>query len=152
EIYERLTGKLAIEALTPSNLIFSRDFKKSRLQLATARALSFLIAGAGIIVFGPFLLLIAVAIKLDSPGPAFFVQERVGRSGKMFKLIKFRTMHPVEHAASEWVRDNSDRVTRLGRWLRKYRVDELPQFINILRGDLNLVGPRPHPVSNSALF
>src|SRR5262249_24902923 len=99
EIYERLTGKLAIEALTPSNLIFSHDFKKSRLQLAAARALSFLVAAAGMIAVGPFLIVIAVAIKLDSPGAVFFDQERVGRAGKTFKLIKFRTMHPVEHAA-----------------------------------------------------
>src|SRR5262249_8774116 len=79
-------------------------------------------------------------------------QERVGRFGKTFGLVKFRTMHPTDHIASEWVRDNSHRVTRLGTWLRKFRLDELPQFINILRGELNLVGPRPHPVSNSALF
>ena len=82
----------------------------------------------------------------------FFVQERVGRGGKRFKLIKFRTMRPARRATSEWARDNSDRLTRVGRWLRRFRLDELPQLVNILKGDMNLVGPRPHPVSNLPLF
>ncbi len=152
ETYERLAKKLAIESLTPSDLIFSKDFKKSRLKVAGGRALSLLVAGAGIVAFAPILALIAMAIKLDSRGPVLFIQERVGKHARTFKLIKFRTMHLATQAASEWVRDNRHRVTRVGKWLRKFRLDELPQFINILRGDLNLVGPRPHPVSNFDLF
>src|SRR5262249_14210260 len=152
EVYERLTGKLAIEALTPSNLIFSRDFKKSQLELAGGRALSLLVAAAGVVLFAPLLALIALAIKLESRGPVFFVQERVGRAGKAFRLFKFRTMHPTDHPASECVRDNGHRVTRLGKWLRRVRLDELPQFVSNRRGELKLVGPRPHPVSNSELF
>src|SRR5712692_6939430 len=152
ETYERLARKIPIESLTPSHLIFSKDFKKSRLQLASGRALSLIVAAAGLIVCAPLLALIAIAIKLDSNGPAFFVQERVGKHAKTFRLIKFCTMHPTTHAGSQWVRDNNHRVTRVGKWLRKFRCDELPQFINILRGDLNLVGPRPHPVSNFDLF
>jgi lipopolysaccharide/colanic/teichoic acid biosynthesis glycosyltransferase len=81
-----------------------------------------------------------------------FVQERVGYRGRPFKLIKFRTMHPCNGKTSEWEGDNADRVTRVGRCLRKFRLDELPQFVNILRGEMNLVGPRPHPVSNFDLF
>jgi exopolysaccharide biosynthesis polyprenyl glycosylphosphotransferase len=152
ETYERLAKKIPIEFLTPSHLIFSKDFKKSRLQLAGSRALSLMVAIAGLVVCAPLLALIAIAIKLDSRGPVFFVQERVGKHARAFNLIKFCTMHPTHHTASQWVRDNNHRVTRVGKWLRKFRFDELPQFINILRGDLNLVGPRPHPVSNFDLF
>ena len=148
ETYERLTGKLALEALSPSSVIFSRDFHFSRLRLALARALSLLASVIGLVVLAPVLCLIALLVKLDSRGPVFFVQERVGLSGRSFKLIKFRTMHPISRPKSEWEQDNCDRITRLGRWLRRIRLDELPQLVNILRGDMNLVGPRPHPVTN----
>src|SRR2546425_4577446 len=152
EAYERLTGKLAIEALSPSDLVFSNDLHKSRFDLIVGRALSLLAAVVGLVVFAPLFGLIALAIKLDSRGPVFFVQDRVGQWGKPFKLIKFRTMHPCHQTTSEWVGDNRDRVTRVGSWLRKFRLDELPQFVNILRSDMNLVGPRPHPLSNVDLF
>jgi lipopolysaccharide/colanic/teichoic acid biosynthesis glycosyltransferase len=82
----------------------------------------------------------------------FFRQDRIGLHGRRFSLVKFRTMRPVAAEVSAWVRDNEDRITRVGRVLRKFRVDELPQFINVLRGDMNLVGPRPHPVVNYELF
>lgn len=152
DVYERLTGKLAIEALTPSGLLFAPGFRKSRLALAMARAMSLLVAAMGLIALSPVLGLIALAIKLDSRGPVFFLHERVGACGKRFKLLKFRTMHPAGRPRSEWARDNRDRITRVGRWLRRFRLDELPQFVNILRGEMNLVGPRPHPVSNFDLF
>lgn len=152
QIYERLTGKLAIESLAPSNLIFSNDFRKSRLNLAIGRTVSLLVSVAALVGLAPLLALIALAIKLDSSGPLFFVQTRVGTHGKVLKLIKFRTMHPTNENTSEWSQDNSHRITRLGKWLRKFRLDELPQFVNILRGEMNLVGPRPHPLSNLQLF
>lgn len=152
DTYERLTGKLALESLRPSNLIFSRDFRKSRGELAVGRAVSLVAAVVGLALFAPLMVLIAVAIKLESPGPVFFIQAREGLHGTHFRLIKFRTMRSTTGATSEWGRDNSDRITRVGGWLRKFRLDELPQFLNILRGDLNLVGPRPHPVSNVPLF
>jgi len=152
DAYERLTGKIAIESLTPSNLIFSPDFKKSRFDLAVGRGVSLLIAIFGLIFSAPFLVLIAMAVKLDSKGPLFFIQERLGRHGKRFKLVKFRTMRVVDCPTSEWANDNSDRITRVGKWLRKFRLDELPQFVNVIHGDMNLVGPRPHPVSNLELF
>jgi exopolysaccharide biosynthesis polyprenyl glycosylphosphotransferase len=152
EVYERLTGKLAIESLTPSSLIFSQDFRISPHQLALARAVSFVASLIGLVASAPLLALIALAIKVDSRGPVFFIQNRVGRHGTHFRLIKFRTMHAGTAESSEWVRDNTDRITRVGTWLRKFRLDELPQFVNILRGDMNLVGPRPHPVSNCELF
>jgi len=156
EAYQHLTGKLAIEALTPSSLIFARGFDrgflKSRLDRAFGRVVSVVVAGLGLLVFAPLFGLVALAIKLDSAGPAFFVHDRVGLRGQRFQLIKFRTMHPSRAATSEWAHDNRDRVTRVGHWLRRFRLDELPQFVNILRGDMNLVGPRPHPVSNFDLF
>jgi exopolysaccharide biosynthesis polyprenyl glycosylphosphotransferase len=152
EAYERLTGKLAIEALSPSDLIFSRDLRKSRFGAMVGQVLSLFAALAGLIGLAPLFGLIALAIKLDSRGPVFFVQERVGQWERPFKLIKFRTMHPCQEKTSEWEWDNLDRVTRVGKWLRKFRLDELPQFVNILRGDMNIVGPRPHPVSNFDLF
>ena len=145
-------GKLAIEALTPSNLIFSGDFKKSRLDLAIGRTISLVVSFAGMILLSPLLGLIALLIKLNSPGPVFFVQERVGMAAKRFRLIKFRTMRLVDGPTSEWACDNTQRITRVGKWLRKFRLDELPQFFNVIRGDMNLVGPRPHPVSNFELF
>jgi exopolysaccharide biosynthesis polyprenyl glycosylphosphotransferase len=152
EVYERLTGKIAIEALTPTSVIFCKDFRPRRWDLALARGLSQPLVAAALVLLAPLLALVALIIKLDSPGPVFFVQDRVGRGGKRFRLVKFRTMRPERRVSSEWARDNGDRLTRVGRWLRRYRLDELPQLVNILKGDMNLVGPRPHPVSNLPLF
>ncbi|MES2606641.1 MAG: exopolysaccharide biosynthesis polyprenyl glycosylphosphotransferase [Pseudomonadota bacterium] len=151
-IYEELTGKLRIEALEPRLVIFDKALKPSHFSQGVARALSFCCAVVGMIVFTPLLLLLAFAVKLDSDGPALFIQERVGLGGKPFRLLKFRTMRPSDNRKSEWVSDNTHRITRLGRILRKYRLDELPQFINVLKGDMNIVGPRPHPASNLSMF
>lgn len=150
--YERITGKLAIEALTPGGLIASHGFRKSDAISACQRVLSCAAAAIGLILLAPLLGLTALAIKLDSDGPIFFRQDRVGMSGRPFELLKFRTMTPAAGPTSEWAADNLDRITPVGRWLRKARLDELPQLVNILRGDMNLVGPRPHPVSNFKLF
>jgi exopolysaccharide biosynthesis polyprenyl glycosylphosphotransferase len=155
--FERVTGKLAIEALPASSLILSdgfrhSDFVRSDFSMALVRGASLLCAAAGLILLMPLLAIIAIAIRLDSRGPIFFVQDRVGRGGHPFGLIKFRTMHVQSGRRSEWVRDNVDRITGVGRWLRRFRLDELPQFVNVLRGEMNLVGPRPHPVSNYQLF
>jgi exopolysaccharide biosynthesis polyprenyl glycosylphosphotransferase len=152
ECYERLTRKIAIEALTPSGLIASRAFRKSHLDLVFGHALSLLVAAAALVFLAPLFVAIAVLIKIDSPGPILFVHERIGLRGRRFPLLKFRTMRAADGPTSEWVRDNGHRITRVGRWLRRYRLDELPQLINVLRGELNLVGPRPHPVSNFELF
>jgi exopolysaccharide biosynthesis polyprenyl glycosylphosphotransferase len=152
EFYERLTGKLAIETLTPGNLIFSQDFRKSHRNRAVQRAVSLVASLLGLLGRAPLFAVIALAIKLDSHGPVFFIQPRLGLRGRGFNLIKFRTMHPSNGGTSQWVRDNGDRITRVGAWLRKFRLDELPQLINILRGDMSFVGPRPHPVSNYELF
>jgi exopolysaccharide biosynthesis polyprenyl glycosylphosphotransferase len=152
QTYEYVTERLAIESLPPSLLLFSEDFRKTTIQLALRRLVSLAIAVGGLALTPPLMALIALAIKLDSRGPVLFVQDRVGLHGRHFRLLKFRTMVACERPTSEWVHDNEERITRVGLWLRKYRLDELPQFVNILRGDMELVGPRPHPVSNAALF
>jgi exopolysaccharide biosynthesis polyprenyl glycosylphosphotransferase len=152
ETHERLTGKLAIETLRPSGLVFSRDVSRYQLDVALARATSLVVSAVGLVVTAPLLGLGALLVWLNSGRPVFFVQDRIGRGGRPFPLIKFRTMRPAVGPTSEWVRDNGGRLTRVGSWLRKFRLDELPQFVNILRGDMNLVGPRPHPVSNQELF
>ncbi|HET6465058.1 MAG TPA: sugar transferase, partial [Nitrospiria bacterium] len=152
KVYERLAGKLAIESLMPNNLIFQKDFRKSEILLVFRRAFSLIAAAFGLVLALPLMGVIALLIKLDSAGPVLFIQERVGLMGRNFLLLKFRTMRPVNGKTSEWVRDNGNRITRVGKWLRKFRLDELPQLVNVLLGDMDLVGPRPHPVSNFRLF
>ncbi len=151
-LYERLTGRIALDWLQPSHLIFSPRYRPTQLQCFLQRAVSVTLAAIGLIVGAPLFALIAVLIKLDSRGPVFFVQERIGRYGERFALVKFRTMHPAEQRPSEWVGDNGNRITRVGYWLRKFRMDELPQLYNVLMGHMNLVGPRPHPACNYELF
>jgi len=150
--YEHFTGKLPIESLTPSFLIFSGAFRKSRFQLAARRLVSLTAAAAGLVLATPLMALIALAIKLDSRGPILFVDERAGRGGRPFHLVKFRTMRALAAGqsipASVWDRDDATRITRVGRWIRRLRLDELPQFWNILRGDMDLVGPRPEILAN----
>jgi len=148
--YEHFTKKLAIEALSPSFLVFSRGFRKTKRQLASRRLVSLAAATAGLVVTAPLMALIALAIKLDSRGPVFFIHERAGYHGRPFRLVKFRTMRgqPAHSPDSVWDRDDQGRITRVGRWLRKLRLDELPQLWNILKGDMDLVGPRPEIVEN----
>jgi exopolysaccharide biosynthesis polyprenyl glycosylphosphotransferase len=150
--YEYFTGKLPIESLTPSFLIFSGAFRKSRLQLALRRTTSLLAAVAGLLLTAPLMAVIALAIKLDSRGPILFVDERAGRMGRPFHLFKFRTMRPLPPGqtvpAAVWDRDDSTRITRVGRMIRRLRLDELPQFWNVLKGDMDLVGPRPEILAN----
>jgi exopolysaccharide biosynthesis polyprenyl glycosylphosphotransferase len=152
EFYERLTGKMAIEALTPGALILGKGFRNHHAARAAARFVSLLVAGVGLVLVAPLLALVAAAIKLDSEGPVFFVQQRTGIDDRPFPLLKLRTMHDGGEVRSDWVRDNEDRITRVGRWLRRFRIDELPQLINVLRGEMNLIGPRPHPTRNQAEF
>jgi exopolysaccharide biosynthesis polyprenyl glycosylphosphotransferase len=153
EAYERFTRRLAVESLTPSALIFGDGFRVSRAQLALKRAMSVVIASVALLVTAPVIALIALVIKLESRGPVFFIQERIGLGGRPFRLIKFRTMRQAERGADGiWQRDNASRVTRFGAVLRRYRLDELPQCVNILRGDMSLVGPRPEMASNVATF
>ena len=150
---ERFTRRLAVEALSPSALIFGDGFRVSRTYVLLKRMMSVVIATTALVAAAPFMALVALVIKLESPGPVFFIQERVGLHGRLFRLIKFRTMRVADDTGNEiWQRDNRSRVTRFGAVLRKYRLDETPQFINILRGDMSLVGPRPEMAGNVSEF
>jgi lipopolysaccharide/colanic/teichoic acid biosynthesis glycosyltransferase len=152
EFSERLMGKIAIEALRPSMLILGKGFRNHGAADLTARAVSVAGAAVGLVLCAPLLVAIGIAVKLDSRGPMFFIQQRAGRNGKPLGLRKFRTMHPCSEPTSEWVSDNVARITRVGHYLRRFRLDELPQLVNVLRGEMNLVGPRPHPVTNQVVF
>ena len=152
ELYEQIMGKIAIEALRPSTLILSKGFRNHGAAEITARLVSVMLAVIGLVICAPLFALLALLVKLDSAGPVLFVQQRAGRHGRPFGLLKFRTMHPTADTPSEWVMDNIHRITRVGRYLRRFRLDELPQLVNVVRGEMNLIGPRPHPVSNHATF
>ena len=142
--YEQITGKIMIEGLRKSWLIFSDGFVVSRGTLFAKRLLDILAATAGLIAALPVMLLVSLAVRLDSPGPVFFRQERVGRNGRPFTLWKFRSMGTdAESGGARWAILGDPRVTRVGRFIRKTRLDELPQLWNVLNGDMSLVGPRP---------
>src|SRR3954468_12982841 len=143
--YERLTGKILIDDLKPSWLIFSDGFRASRLTRFVKRMLDLSFSIILAICTAPLMVLTALAIKLDSAGPALYSQERVGENGRVFKIYKFRSMRTdAEQAGTPvWARDKDDRITRVGRCIRLTRLDELPQLWNVMRGDMSFVGPRP---------
>jgi len=145
EMYEAVTGKLPIESLRLSWLLFSPGFEVSRWLLAYKRVSSVIWSAVGLIVALPLMALIALAIRLDSPGPVIFRQKRVGQNGDTFTLFKFRTMiHGADQDDNHRPAEKKDtRFTRFGTFLRRTRMDELPQLFNILRGDMHFVGPRP---------
>jgi sugar transferase (PEP-CTERM system associated) len=143
--YERLTGKILIDDLKPSWLIFSDGFRASRWTRFIKRMLDLSFSILLGLVTAPLLLLTAIAVKLDSTGPAIYRQKRVGESGRVFLIYKFRSMRADAELAGQpvWARDKDDRVTRVGRFIRLTRLDELPQLWNVMRGDMSFVGPRP---------
>jgi len=145
EVYEAITGKVPIESIRLGSLLFSPGFCISRFLLLYKRLASILISIAGLLVSLPLLPLIALAIKLTSPGTVFYEQERLGIEGKAFHCYKFRTMRADAEADSgpTWAGDEDPRITSLGRFLRICRLDEIPQLWNVLKGDMSLVGPRP---------
>jgi putative colanic acid biosynthesis UDP-glucose lipid carrier transferase len=117
------------------------------------RALDILIAGIALVVLSPLIAIIAIAIKLDSPGPVFFRQRRCGFNGRCFQIIKFRTMLVQEDGEAVTQAQRLDkRISRLGKWLRRTSIDELPQLVNVLQGSMSLVGPRPHAVVHDTQF
>jgi sugar transferase (PEP-CTERM system associated) len=142
ELYEAITGKVPVLALRPSSLLFSSGFMASRTMVLGKRVLSLALSLVGLVLGAPLMALIAAWIRLDSPGPALFRQRRVGLDGKTFTLYKFRTMR-VEADPDRPAEPDDARITRAGRWLRRTRLDELPQLYNILRGDMDFIGPRP---------
>ena len=142
--YERITGKLLTDGLKPSWLIFSDGFRASRWTRMGKRGFDVMLAAAGVLLAAPLMLLTALAIRLESAAPILYRQERVGENGRVFTLFKFRSMRvDAESGTPVWARPNDDRVTRVGRFIRLSRLDELPQLWNVLRGDMSFVGPRP---------
>jgi sugar transferase (PEP-CTERM system associated) len=143
--YEELTGKLLIENITPSWFIFSNGFRMNATIRFIKRMFDIMCSLAGLVVALPFFPLIALMIKIDSRGPIFFKQVRVGEMDKDFVLYKLRTMRQdAEHTTGAvWAQTYDPRITRLGRFLRKTRIDELPQLYNVLKGEMSFVGPRP---------
>ncbi len=143
--YERVTGRIYLRDLRASYLIFSEGFRSGRLSLLAKRAIDVVGAGLGLLLLWPILLAAAIAVKLDSPGPIFFTQERVGRRGRIYRLYKLRSMrHEAEsETGPAWAVPDDARMTRVGRLLRRTRLDEVPQLWNVLRGEMALVGPRP---------
>ena len=145
EFYEKLSGKIPVKNLPPSYFIFNEGFSPTQLSVTFSRIFSFIVSLAGLVVCAPLFLVVAALIKLDSPGSVFYRQERVGEKSRPFLLIKFRTMvQDAENGTGPvWAGKDDPRITRVGRYLRRYRIDEIPQFLNVLKGEMNLVGPRP---------
>lgn len=145
-VYEEYTGKIAIENLRPSWLIFSEGFRKSRALAAAKRVADLVVSAVGLVVGLPVMALVALAVRLTSPGAVFYHQNRVGLQGRIFTVHKFRTMRQDAEATTGpvWASKSGDsRVTSIGRMLRRTRLDELPQLWNVLKGDMSFVGPRP---------
>ncbi|HMG73873.1 MAG TPA: TIGR03013 family XrtA/PEP-CTERM system glycosyltransferase [Pyrinomonadaceae bacterium] len=142
--YERLTGRVLLDLIRPSWLIFSSRGRRARLNELTCAAMHRTVALFGAILSLPIAIVTAILIKLESRGPVFYRQERVGKNGRVYELMKFRSMRvDAEKNGPVWAQAEDKRTTRVGRIIRKIRVDEIPQFWNILRGDMNFVGPRP---------
>lgn len=143
-VYDMLTGAARIGQLDRPSLIRITDYHMTDAELCIKRAFDIVASALGLILLSPLFALIALQVKLSSRGPVFYSQERIGLYGLPFHIYKFRTM--IEHAEEgtpQLTRDDDPRITKIGHWLRKYRLDELPQLWNILRGDMSIVGPRP---------
>lgn len=143
--YEQVTGKLLLESITPGWFIFSNGFKVTRPARAFKRIFDKILSCIGVIVTLPLFPLIALAIKATSPGPVLFRQVRTGKHEKEFVLYKFRTMrtNAETNTGAVWAQKDDPRVTPVGKFLRKSRLDELPQLFNVLKGDMSFIGPRP---------
>jgi sugar transferase (PEP-CTERM system associated) len=144
-LYEKLTGKIPVESIHPSALIFADGFRHSRRLRFYERFFGLAAATFALLVAGPVMAIVALAIKLDSRGPVFYRQSRVGHNGEPFDILKFRSMRVDAESGSGpvWASDRDPRVTRVGRLLRLLRLDELPQLINVLYGEMSFIGPRP---------
>ncbi len=143
---ERETGRVDLDTVNPSWLIFSDGFSSGQRLSSFAKRVFDIVASAALLALtAPLILVTAVIIKLESKGPAFFRQTRVGLYGQEFELIKLRSMRQDAEVAGEavWAQKNDPRITRVGNWIRKLRIDELPQSWNVLKGDMSFVGPRP---------
>ena len=144
-VYDMLTGAARIGQLDRPSLIRITDYHMTDAELCIKRAFDIVASALGLILLSPLFALIALQVKLSSRGPVFYSQERIGLYGLPFRIYKFRTMidHAEEAGLPQLTHDNDPRITKVGHWLRKYRLDELPQLWNILCGDMSIVGPRP---------
>jgi sugar transferase (PEP-CTERM system associated) len=140
-----LTGRIWLETVRPSWFVFSDGFHRSLLTLVLKRAFDLAFGLVGLLLSLPIMALLAIAIKLDSKGPVLYCQLRVGYKGKNFNLWKFRSMRAdaEQTSGAQWASRDDPRVTRVGKFIRKFRMDEMPQFINIVAGDMSFIGPRP---------
>jgi exopolysaccharide biosynthesis polyprenyl glycosylphosphotransferase len=145
EFFEKLSGRIPIDNLAPSFFIFNEGFRKSRFRLSIRRIVSVIVGAVLLVLLLPVFLVVSVLIMLDSPGPAIYSQVRAGQNNKPIRIYKFRSMRKdaEKNGDAVWAEENDPRVTRVGRFLRRSRIDELPQLFNVLIGELEFVGPRP---------
>jgi len=144
DLYEKESGRLSIDLLKPSTLIFSTGFRRRAFTMGVKRLCDFFCAAIGLVFLAPLFALVAMLIKLDSRGPVFYRQTRVGVGGVPYLIWKFRSMRTdAEAHGARWAVEQDPRITRVGWWLRKWRIDEFPQLVNVLKGEMSLVGPRP---------
>ncbi len=144
DFYEQTAGKIYVREMRPSHFIFSDGYQRKRGLRRLKRLVDFAGASVGLALSAPIVALAALAIKLDSPGPVLYAQERVGEFGNVFRIFKLRSMRTdAEKNGAQWASADDGRVTRVGRVLRKTRLDELPQLYNVFRSEMSLVGPRP---------
>jgi sugar transferase (PEP-CTERM system associated) len=142
--YERETGKIFVHELKPSQLIFAEGFRVRPATRRLKRLLDVVIAAIGLVLAAPLMLLTAIAVAIDSPGPILYRQVRAGELCRPFTLYKFRSMRvDAERFGAKFAEERDPRVTRVGRFIRATRIDELPQLYNVLRGEMSMVGPRP---------
>ena len=143
-MFEKVTGKILLTNLEPSWLFLSAGFRKSRFLLTSKRCVDIVVSLLGIIIGLPLMGVIALAVWLETGSPVLFRQERVGLGQELFTILKFRSMSQTAEAdGASWAQTDDPRITRVGRVLRKYRLDEMPQLFNVLRGEMSFVGPRP---------
>ncbi|MGA2204810.1 MAG: TIGR03013 family XrtA/PEP-CTERM system glycosyltransferase [Terriglobales bacterium] len=142
---EKMSGKIEVENLYPSWMVFGQGFRRTATFILVRRVVSIVISLIGLVLTLPLIPLIILAIRLDSKGPVFYTQARVGKGGRVFNVVKFRTMRQDAEAANgpQWADDKDSRVTRVGKFLRSLRLDEIPQLWCVLKGDMAFVGPRP---------
>ena len=143
--WERETGRIDLEAIEPNWLVYSGGFRSSMLRRIIERSVDLLISLVGLALLSPLMVIIALLIRLDSAGPIFYRQERIGKDDHGFQILKFRSMRVDAEQEDEprWAQLEDPRVTRVGAILRRMRLDELPQLLNVLKGEMSLVGPRP---------
>jgi sugar transferase (PEP-CTERM system associated) len=143
--WERETGRIDLDAIEPSWLVYSGGFRTNLLRRIVQRSLDILVSVLGLITASPLMPIVALLIKLDSPGPILYRQERVGKDGQPFQIVKFRSMcaDAEQDRTPRWAEAKDPRTTRIGGILRRTRIDEIPQLLNVLKGEMSLVGPRP---------